>query len=58
MKIKFSITVKSKSKVKVFYFLPSLSYHSVDLEKSKYKFIHFKFLIFWVYVKFIKPKQR
>jgi hypothetical protein len=54
MKVKFSITVKSKAKIKVFYFLPSIAYHSIDLKDSKCKLIHFKFLVFWIYVKFIK----
>ena len=58
MKVKFSITVKSKAKIKVLYFLPSIAYHSIDLKDSKCKLIHFKFLVFWIYVKFIKPKQR
>ena len=51
MTIKFNVTYKPKTKVKVIYFTPSIVWHSVKLNANTYKMFHLKFLIFWVSIK-------
>ena len=58
MKIRFNITYKPGTKVKVIHLTPSIVGHRIKLRDNTYQFFHMKFLIFWVYVKRIKPKQR
>ena len=59
MKIRFNITYKLGGKVKVIHITPSIVWHSIKLrEDNTYQFFHIKFIIFWVYVKRIKRKQK
>lgn len=52
MRIKFNVTYKPKTKVKLIYFTPSIVWHSVKLNaNASYQILHLKFLIFWVSIK-------
>jgi len=58
MTIKFNVTYKPKTKVKVIHLTPSIVWHSVKLNANTYKMLHLKFLIFWVSIKFTFNKTK
>jgi len=58
MTIKFNVTYKPKTKVKLIYFTPSIILHSIKLRDNTYQFFHLKFLIFWVSIKFTFNKTK
>lgn len=59
MTIKFNVTYKPKTKVKVIHLTPSIVWHSVKLNaNTSYQYFHLKFLIFWVSIKFTFNKTK